>query len=331
MRIWALVATLALAASFPAERVAAAASADLTPPLGSSRPRRTAVPSLDPNLYENSLGTMVIYDDQLNQREYDDGYAPSAHVPFEAALAHYGTWVDTPELGRVWIPARSETGRDFAPYRTNGHWVFTEFGWTWSSNWSWGWAPFHYGRWTFLAARGWCWIPGTLWGPAWVAWRASRTYVAWAPLPPKGIELGRPLGTRSPWSMVRARAPSSSNAVPGREVPALFSLTAAISNPRALSVGPFTYRINIGPTPGRCCGSVSGKISDAHATPKVFIRPRHGIALPQRPWMRRAFHQQTPICPWPPFGGPEEDTCPETLPSSHVAAAGGHGDVSVAR
>ena len=319
MRVTALVAIFTLAVSLFAKAIAETPT-DPTRPRSSAR--RTAAPSLDPNLYENSLGTMVIYDDQLNQRDYDDGYGPNAHVPFEAALARHGTWVDTPELGHVWIAARAETGDDFVPYRTNGHWVFTEFGWTWSSNWSWGWAPFHYGRWAFLATRGWCWIPGSLWGPAWVAWRASRSYVAWAPLPPKGIELGRPLGTRSPWSMVHARAPSSSNSVPDREVPALFSLAAAVSNPRALSVGLFTYRINAGPTSPRCCGGVRGKFTDTHATPKVIVRARRGIALSERPWTRSAFHQQTPICPWLPVGGSEADTCPEARSPSTVVTIG---------
>ena len=32
-----------------------------------------------------------------------------------------------------------------------GHWLQTEYGWTWISDWDWGWAPFHYGRW--LARR----------------------------------------------------------------------------------------------------------------------------------------------------------------------------------
>src|SRR5262249_52638777 len=30
----------------------------------------------------------------------------------------------------------------------------------------------------------WCWEPGYVWGPAWVTWAWTDTYVGWAPLPP---------------------------------------------------------------------------------------------------------------------------------------------------
>ena len=157
----------------------------------------------DPNFYAASLDTDVTYDSALAE-SYDDGYGPRAYAQFETALAPYGTWVDEPALGRVWVPAAREVGADFAPYWTNGRWVFTEYGWTWDSGWEWGWAPFHYGRWAMVEGRGWCWVPGTLWGPSWVAWRAGRINVGWAPLPPRGMNLGRPIGTRSPWRFARA-------------------------------------------------------------------------------------------------------------------------------
>src|SRR5208282_4118295 len=41
-----------------------------------------------------------------------------------------------------------------------GHWVWVEpWGWTWVDDQSWGFAPFHYGRWAFVGT-GWVWIPG---------------------------------------------------------------------------------------------------------------------------------------------------------------------------
>jgi hypothetical protein len=48
----------------------------------------------------------------------------------------------------------------------------------------WGWLAYHYGRWGFDASLGWFWVPGTVWGPAWVAWRWGDAYIGWAPLPP---------------------------------------------------------------------------------------------------------------------------------------------------
>jgi hypothetical protein len=54
------------------------------------------------------------------------------------------------------------------------------------SDMEWGWAPFHYGRWIMDPQFGWAWIPGRVWGPAWVSFRYGGDYVGWAPLPPDG-------------------------------------------------------------------------------------------------------------------------------------------------
>ena len=81
----------------------------------------------------------------------------------------------------------------FRPYYSNGHWAYTNYGWTWVSTYNWGWAPFHYGRWMNDAAYGWMWIPGYEWAPAWVSWRRNEECYGWAPLGPHmgvGISIG---------------------------------------------------------------------------------------------------------------------------------------------
>jgi hypothetical protein len=100
---------------------------------------------------------------------------------FEEELAPHGRWVDTSEYGRVWIPNVDE---NFRPYATNGRWVVTSYGNTWVSDYEWGWAAFHYGRWYRDNLWGWVWVPGRVWGPAWVAWRSGGGYYGWAPLGP---------------------------------------------------------------------------------------------------------------------------------------------------
>ncbi len=35
-----------------------------------------------------------------------------------------------------------------------------------------------------LSGSSWYWVPGTIWGPAWVTWRSNDMYIGWAPLPP---------------------------------------------------------------------------------------------------------------------------------------------------
>jgi hypothetical protein len=119
--------------------------------------------------------------------------AQQANVSFQVfydQLSPYGEWVNYPRLGYVWIP---DAGPDFVPYSTDGHWILTDAGWTWMSDYSWGWAPFHYGRWDYDQYYGWLWVPGNEWGPAWVSWRMAEGYYGWAPLEP-GISLSATFG-----------------------------------------------------------------------------------------------------------------------------------------
>jgi hypothetical protein len=105
---------------------------------------------------------------------------------FQPVLSPYGEWVEMDGYGRVWRPNSAVVGADFTPYGTNGHWVYTDEGWVWVSDYAWGWAPFHYGSWVY-ADEGWVWIPGGVWAPAWVQWRYGGGYVGWAPLGPAGV------------------------------------------------------------------------------------------------------------------------------------------------
>ncbi|HZW89624.1 MAG TPA: DUF6600 domain-containing protein [Myxococcaceae bacterium] len=108
---------------------------------------------------------------------------------FDETLSPYGQWVDTgegPNDGRAWRPDPDVVGEDFQPYATGGHWVYSDYGWTWESDYPWGWAPFHYGRWALTPSWGWVWYPGAVLAPAWVDWRFGGGYIGWAPLPPVG-------------------------------------------------------------------------------------------------------------------------------------------------
>ena len=109
----------------------------------------------------------------------------SAQITLQAMfsdLAPYGQWTQLGSYGTAWQPNISDP--DWAPY-SEGHWVYTDYGWTWVSDEPWGWATYHYGRWVDLD-QGWFWIPGTQWAPAWVSWRFGGGYCGWVPLPPHG-------------------------------------------------------------------------------------------------------------------------------------------------
>ncbi|HTD01803.1 MAG TPA: DUF6600 domain-containing protein [Chthoniobacterales bacterium] len=108
----------------------------------------------------------------------------SGYSTFYTKLEPHGAWLETADYGYVWQPREAESSRSWRPY-TNGRWVYTDAGWTWISEELFGWATYHYGRWTRLRGIGWVWVPGQQWAPAWVSWRKSNDYVGWAPLPPE--------------------------------------------------------------------------------------------------------------------------------------------------
>jgi hypothetical protein len=114
---------------------------------------------------------------------------------FYNELAPYGYWQPYEPYGWVWYP-NVEDG--WQPY-TIGHWVFTnEYGWIWVSSEPWGSIPFHYGRWFYDSNYGrWAWVPGTVWGPAWVSWRVGNGFIGWAPLPPT-VEFEPGIGFSAP-------------------------------------------------------------------------------------------------------------------------------------
>jgi len=99
-------------------------------------------------------------------------------------LAPYGSWVDVGGYGACWRPTVSVYNSSWRPYADCGRWLWSNSGWYWYSDYSWGWGPFHYGRWTCPPGVGWVWVPGSTWGPAWVSWRSTPSYCGWAPLPP---------------------------------------------------------------------------------------------------------------------------------------------------
>lgn len=148
------------------------------------------------------------------QPVYQEAYQQEAQdisfTTFYDELSPYGRWIDYPQYGRVWIA--NQPG--FAPYQTDGRWAYTAQGWAWVSDYNWGWAPFHYGRWAYDNFYGWLWVPGYEWAPAWVSWRSGGGYYGWAPLSP-GISIGVDIGfntiPQNYWCFVPNQYMGSSN------------------------------------------------------------------------------------------------------------------------
>ncbi len=110
--------------------------------------------------------------------------APPEVTYFYDSLEPYGTWIQVAELGWCWQPRIVLANRAWRPYWQGGRWIYTDLGWYWQSDYSWGWSVFHYGRWHQHPRCGWIWFPDRTWAPAWVSWRYSDAYCGWAPLPP---------------------------------------------------------------------------------------------------------------------------------------------------
>lgn len=113
-------------------------------------------------------------------------------------LDSYGTWSAEATYGNVWFPRSVSIG--WAPYR-EGHWAWIDpWGWTWVDDEPWGFAPFHYGRWSYFS-RGWGWVPGprsvrAVYAPALVAFVggpgfslsvSSGPAIGWFPLAPREV------------------------------------------------------------------------------------------------------------------------------------------------
>ena len=100
--------------------------------------------------------------DAGRERDRQQGIAASAQYVDPgmigvADLGQFGDWNPNPDYGAVWFPHAVPAG--WTPY-SNGHWAWVApWGWTWIEAESWGFAPFHYGRWAAFDGR-WGWVPG---------------------------------------------------------------------------------------------------------------------------------------------------------------------------
>lgn len=113
---------------------------------------------------------------------------------FYSNLSPHGSWLVSAQYGRVWQPALYAPG--WNPYY-DGHWVYSDVGWTWVSDYGWGAVPYHYGTWANDPRLGWIWVPGYTWAPSWVVFRTGPDFIGWSPVAP-GFSVGVSVGLGAP-------------------------------------------------------------------------------------------------------------------------------------
>jgi len=130
-------------------------------------------------------------DRQLTAWGESSRYLPDELHEYSSDFDQNGQWDYTGDYGYVWAPTAVPAG--WAPY-SYGSWIWIRGSYVWIDYDPWGWAPCHYGRWVFIGGRGWRWVPPVVgavyWGPGFVGWIVTPTYVAWVPLAPGEVYYG---------------------------------------------------------------------------------------------------------------------------------------------
>lgn len=130
-------------------------------------------------------------DRQLTAWGESSRYLPDELHEYSSDFDQNGRWNYAGDYGYVWVPTAVPAG--WAPY-SYGSWIWIRGSYVWIDYDPWGWAPCHYGRWVFIGGFGWSWVPPAIgavyWGPGYVGWVVTPTYVAWVPLAPGEVYYG---------------------------------------------------------------------------------------------------------------------------------------------
>ena len=131
-------------------------------------------------------------DRRFEERRLSTRYLPDELDTYASDFDDNGRWVSVKDYGYVWTPT-VQVSVGWSPYR-NGRWSWFGSDYVWIGYEPWGWAPYHYGRWAYAASVGWFWVPpvrgDVYWGPGYVGWVNTPTYVAWVPLAPRETYYG---------------------------------------------------------------------------------------------------------------------------------------------
>jgi Family of unknown function (DUF6600)/FecR protein len=95
----------------------------------------------------------------------------------------YGEWIWHDLYGYVWRPYLNDQRYPWGTWQPyiNGSWTSYGQDMFWVPSEPWGWVPYHLGIWMWDTKKGWMWLPGSLFAPAWAVWDFYAGYYSWRP------------------------------------------------------------------------------------------------------------------------------------------------------
>ena len=95
----------------------------------------------------------------------------------------HGEWLWHDLYGYVWRPYLNDYRYPWGTWQPyiNGSWTSSGGELFWVPSEPWGWVPYHLGIWMWDKSKGWVWLPGSIFAPAWVVWESFSGMYCWRP------------------------------------------------------------------------------------------------------------------------------------------------------
>ncbi len=129
----------------------------------------------------------------------------------------YGEWLWHDLYGYVWRPYLNDQRYPWGTWQPyiNGSWANRGGEMFWVPAEPWGWVPYHLGIWMWDKSKGWVWLPGSLFAPAWAVWDFYSGMYCWRPY----YLYDWMFGLESFWSPFSWSAYYGPNYPSGRDIP----------------------------------------------------------------------------------------------------------------
>ncbi len=142
----------------------------------------------------NVLSDFKAWNESINahfQELHEGSYLPKpirnvSRIVFEFAQRFgniHGEWLWHDLYGYVWRPYLNDRRYPWGTWQPffNGSWTSAGGELFWVPSEPWGWVPYHLGIWMWDKNKGWVWLPGSMFAPAWAVWEFYGGMYCWRP------------------------------------------------------------------------------------------------------------------------------------------------------